>query len=120
MNKTKDSGYRVVYSSGIGSICPGCGKPVSGCICGAKTKIPSGDGIVRVRKETKGRGGKTVTAVKGIPLNENGITELASKLKKILGTGGSVKDGIIEIQGDRCDAVTDILIKEGYKVKRSG
>lgn len=119
MDKRKDEDRRIVYSTGIGGVCPECGKPVSACVCGIP-KIPAGDGVVRVRREKKGRGGKTVTSVSGIPLDEQGILDLASRLKRGLGTGGSVKDGVIEIQGDRCEAVIAALAKEGYRVKRSG
>ena len=121
MNKDKDENRRIVYSSGIGRICPLCGKPLPACECSkAKSKIPAGDGVISVRREIKGRGGKTVTAVSGVPLDEDGLLELASRLKRGLGTGGSVKDGVIEIQGDRCDAVIAALTNEGYRVKRSG
>ena len=81
--------------------------------------MPS-DGIVRVRREVKGRKGKTVTTITGIPLDEERLHELASELKRQCGTGGSVKDGLIIIQGDHCDNLIALLQKKGYTVKRAG
>jgi translation initiation factor 1 len=78
------------------------------------------DGIVRVRREVKGRGGKTVTTVSGIPLDEPGIRELASQFKRRLGTGGAVKDGVMILQGDYSGVIIAELTKQGFKVKRSG
>ena len=121
MEKRNGPDRSIVYSTGRGSICPGCGNPVSDCRCGEKeTSAPKGDGVVRVRRETKGRGGKTITAISGIPLGGSGLEDLASKLKRRLGTGGAVKDGVIEIQGDRVEAVIAELAREGFKAKRSG
>ncbi len=79
-----------------------------------------GGGVVRVRREVKGRKGKTVTTITGVPLDEEGLNELASALKRQCGTGGSVKDGVIIIQGDHCDALIPLLQKRGYTVKRAG
>ena len=81
---------------------------------------PKGDGIARVRREKKGRGGKTVTTVSGVPLGGTELKELASELKRKCGSGGSVVDGVIEIQGDKVDTVMDELTKKGYKAKRAG
>jgi translation initiation factor 1 len=83
-------------------------------------RAPRGDGIVRVRRETQGRGGKTVTTVSGVGLAEDALRELAGELKRRCGTGGSVKDYVIEIQGDHRDAVVAELEKRGYTVKRAG
>ena len=83
-------------------------------------RAPRGDGIVRVRRETQGRGGKTVTTVAGVGLAEEGLRELAGELKRRCGTGGSVKDYVIEIQGDHRDAVVAELERRGYTVKRAG
>src|SRR5689334_9348257 len=81
--KGKNSGNsRLVYSSESGRICPGCSRPVAQCSCRGKTNRPAGDGIVRVQRETKGRGGKTVTLVTGVPLDEAGVKNLAGELKK--------------------------------------
>ncbi len=111
---------RQVYSTEQGRMCPGCGKQKDKCICGEKSKSAKGDGVIRVRREVKGRKGKTVTTVSGVPLGADGLKELASKLKRKLGTGGAVKDGIIEIQGNHCDVIIAELKKEGYASKRAG
>jgi translation initiation factor 1 len=79
-----------------------------------------GDGIVRVSRETKGRGGKTATLVKGLALNAAALTVLAKKIKTACASGGAVKDGVIEIQGDHCDRVIALLEKDGIKAKRAG
>ncbi len=84
------------------------------------SKIPPGikkDGFVRIRKENKGRGGKTVSIIYGIPLSGNELTLFAKKLKQKLGTGGTVKNGVIIIQGDKTAAITEIIIAKGFKVK---
>jgi translation initiation factor 1 len=81
---------------------------------------PSGDGIVRVRRENKGRKGKTVTTIFGLALDENELREFASELKRQCGSGGSVKDGVIMIQGDHCDALIPLIQERGYTVKRAG
>lgn len=89
----------------------------------AAPKAPSGiknDGIVRVQKESKGRGGKTVTVVYGVPLSGSELSLLAASLKQKCGTGGSVKDGVILIQGDRTETVIQVLTEKGYKVKKAG
>jgi translation initiation factor 1 len=109
----------LVWSSERGRICPGCGKPVAGCVCRSVTSRP-GDGIVRVRRETKGRGGKTVTVVTGVPRDDAGIKALAGELKRRCGTGGTVKDGEIEIQGDHADLLVAELAGRGFTVKRAG
>ena len=79
-----------------------------------------GDGNVRVRPEKKGRGGKVVTVISGLPLAGNDLKAYAKKLKKRCGGGGAVKDGTIELQGDHVDVMVDVLKKEGYDAKRSG
>ncbi len=109
-----------VYSTGQGSICPGCARPVAGCICRADKAAPRGDGIVRVARETKGRKGKGVTLVTGVPLDDDALAELARQLKQRCGTGGTVKDGVIEIQGDHRDRLAEELRSQGYRVKRAG
>ncbi len=109
-----------VYSTEYGRICPGCGKPVSGCSCSKKKNPPRGDGIVRIGSETKGRKGKGVTVVTGVPLDGDKLLELARQLKQKCGVGGTVKDGIIEIQGDQRETLVEMLSKQGYKVKTIG
>lgn len=112
--------HRLVYSSASGKVCPECTKPVKECICRKKTAQTGGDGIVRIRRESKGRGGKTVTVVVGLTLGDDGIKQLAGELKKRCGTGGTVKDGSIEIQGDHRDLLLAELASRGYKVKAAG
>jgi translation initiation factor 1 len=109
----------LVYSTDSGRHCPECRQPLDACICKQAT-VPAGDGIARVRRETKGRGGKTVTTVSGVPLAEDALKELASALKRRCGTGGASKDGVIEIQGDHVDLLLEELAKRGFKAKKSG
>lgn len=109
----------LVYSTDKGRLCPVCQQPLEQCLC-SKNALPEGDGIARVRRETKGRGGKTVTTVTGVPLVEAELKELASALKRRCGTGGSLKDGVIEIQGDQVALLVEELTKRGFQVKKSG
>lgn len=109
----------LVFSTDAGRHCPGCSQPVDACICN-KAPTPEGDGIARVRRESKGRGGKTVTTITGVPLAGDQIKELASALKRRCGTGGALKDGVIEIQGDHVQLLLDELQKRGFKAKKSG
>ncbi|WP_454254588.1 translation initiation factor Sui1 [Pseudomonas sp. Marseille-Q8238] len=109
----------LVYSTDGGRHCPDCGQPVDACAC-KQNQIPEGDGIARVRRETKGRGGKTVTTITGVPLAADPLKDLASALKKRCGCGGGLKDGVIEIQGDHVDLLLDELTKRGFKAKKSG
>ena len=120
MSAAPDKDNVLVYSSEKGRICPSCEKPVNECLCKQKEYIPTGDGIVRVRREVKGRGGKTVSSISGIPLPDTKLREISTTLKKRCGTGGTVKSGTIEIQGDHIDTLVDELSKMGFKVKRSG
>lgn len=101
---------RLVYSTDQGRI-----KPEK-----EKASVPEGDGIVRIRRETSGRKGKGVTTVSGVPLEATKLKELAKKLKQLCGTGGSVKDGIIEIQGDHRDKLKQALEAQGFTVKLAG
>ncbi len=101
-------------------MCPACNKPIAECICKQQESIPDGDGIVRVKRETKGRKGKGVTLITGVPLPHKELKEMGKKLKKLCGTGGSVKDEVIEIQGDKRDLLIEELKKQGWTVKRSG
>ena len=81
---------------------------------------PSGDGVVRVGRETKGRKGKGVTVITGLPLAHDELARLATRLKKRCGSGGTVRDGLIEIQGDHRDLLVTELDGLGYRVKRAG
>jgi translation initiation factor 1 len=112
----------LVYSTAGGKMCASCGKPMQSCICReeAKKKIAKGDGTIRIGRETKGRKGKGVTIVTGLPLSAGELIDLAKDLKKKCGCGGTVKEGIIEIQGDMRDRLVDELTRQGYKVKRAG
>jgi translation initiation factor 1 len=92
---------------------------VAQCVC-KQAVVPAGDGTVRVSRETKGRGGKAVTLVKGVALDAAGLAALGKQLKAACGTGGTVKDGVIEIQGDHIERVMAALIAQGHKVKRAG
>ncbi len=109
----------LVYSTDSGRMCPDCRQPVQQCVCHLPP-TPTGDGVVRVSRETKGRGGKAVTVVKGVLLDAVGLAELGKQLKTSCGTGGTVKDGVIEVQGDHCDRVVQLLKTHGYTVKRAG
>ena len=112
---------RVVWSSEGGRTCPRCGHPVDACACAAaKKEAPVGDGRVRVRREVSGRKGKTVTAVRGVPLAEAELRALAKHIKQRSGTGGTVKDGVIEIQGDHVATVIEALRDRGYDAKQGG
>ena len=111
----------LVYSTEHGRICPVCGRPVGECICRREREvIPIGDGIVRVARETKGRKGKGVTVVTGVPLDEAGLQKLATELKRRCGAGGTVKGRTIEIQGDHRDLLVAELSARGFTVKRAG
>ncbi|MBB3221087.1 translation initiation factor Sui1 [Pseudoduganella umbonata] len=114
-----NSNSRLVYSTESGRMCPECGQPVSGCACKAAA-VPKGDGVVRVSRLTKGRGGKTVTVVKGLALDAAALALLGKQLRTACGSGGTVKDGVIEIQGDHCDLVMAALGKQGHDPKRTG
>ena len=119
MKKDKISG--LVYSTDQGRMCPECGNPADQCVCKqASSDIPVGDGIVRVVRETKGRKGKAVTLITGVPLSAAELKRLARELKARCGCGGTVKDGVIEIQGDHRDKLTEVLRSKGWTVKQSG
>lgn len=109
----------LVYSTESGRMCPACRQPVAACVCHVKP-VPKGDGVVRVGRETKGRGGKAVTLVKGLALDEAALLAVGKQLKAACGSGGTVKDGVIEVQGDHCDKVVEWLKKQGHTVKRAG
>jgi len=111
---------RTVYSSEHGRMCPHCGRPASRCACRASPRAPRGDGVVRVRREVKGRRGKPVTTIEGVPLPSDALRALAGELKRRCGSGGSAKDGVIEIQGDHREVVVPELEARGYTVVRAG
>ena len=109
----------LVYSTDAGRMCPDCRQPSAGCKCKAQA-IPQTNGVVRVSLQTKGRGGKSVTLVKGLPLDALALAALAKQLRAACGSGGTVKDGVVEVQGDHVATVMAALQKEGYNVKRAG
>ena len=101
-------------------MCPACRRPVAQCTCRKAAAVPAGDGIVRVQRETKGRGGKAVTVVRGVPLDAAALAKLGQELKAACGSGGTVKDGTIEVQGDHVEKVMAWLAQRGLRVKRAG
>ena len=101
-------------------MCPACRQPVAQCACSQAKAAPPGDGVVRVSRETKGRGGKAVTLVRGLALDAAALVDLGKQLKAACGSGGTVKDGVIEVQGDHCDKVMALLKARGHVVKRAG
>lgn len=109
---------RPVYETGRGRLCPKCGQPVADCGCrsAADSPIPSGLSCV-LRVEKKGRGGKTVTVVGGLPQNAAFLATLASDLKRACGTGGTVAEGAVEIQGDQRERLRPLLVTRGFRVK---
>ncbi len=111
---------QTVWSSDGGRTCPGCGRPVDGCACRNEETQPAGDGVVRVGSEAKGRRGKTVTVVRGLPLAAAELEDLARELKKTCGVGGAVKGGVVEIQGEKREQVAQLLRDRGFTVKVAG
>lgn len=120
MRKKTANGSPLVYSTEHGRTCPKCAKPVAQCTCGQKKAPAKGDGIVRVSRETKGRKGSGVTLISGLPLAEPELAALAKQLKQRCGSGGTVKNGVIEVQGDHREVVLVELIRLGYQAKKAG
>jgi translation initiation factor 1 len=112
----------LVYSTDRGRTCSGCGMPMGQCSCSTAHKVvkPPGDGIVRIARETKGRKGAGVTLLRGVPLAPEQLKALAGQLKQKCGSGGTVKDGVIEIQGDHRQLLLGELASLGFKVKLAG
>ena len=119
---------RIVYSTDAGRMCPSCSRPVAACLCGGaenrsgsvgNTSVEAGKSrpVARLRVETKGRGGKTVTVIDGLPRDRRLLEGLARELKRACGTGGSVGDESIELQGDRREKVRELLAPKGFRVK---
>jgi translation initiation factor 1 len=116
---------RLVYSTESGRVCLKCEQPIAKCTCkkkktSKKQLIYPNDGVVRIRREVKGRKGKTVTSIFGIPLYDQNILQFSKTLKRLCGTGGTVKDGIIVIQGDYRETLLKEIKKQGYTVKLAG
>jgi len=112
----------LVYSTDAGRMCPTCREAAGSCKCAPSTAraVPAGDGTARIRREVGGRGGKTVTVVAGLPLDEAALAALSKRLKSACGTGGTVKSGTLEFQGDHRELLVSLLASAGFKSKLSG
>jgi translation initiation factor 1 len=110
---------RLVYSSDAGRMCPGCGWPAHDCKCSASlgSAVVPPRIVAKLRLEKKGRGGKSVTVVDGLPGNAPFLAALAAELKRACGTGGTAFDTGVELQGDMRGKVRDVLVKKGWVVK---
>ena len=111
---------RTVYSTDRGRICPDCGWPESNCQCSsrrtANAPVPARI-VAKLRMEKKGRGGKMVTVIDGLPRNDAFLKELAQELKRSCGTGGTVTDAGIELHGDLRERLRAVLAQKGFAVK---
>lgn len=116
----KKSDSRRVYSTDGGRLCHQCHRKLPDCVCGKAAPKQTGDGIARIRQETKGRGGKAVTVIEGLPVDPETLKAIGKKLKQRCGVGGAVKDLTIEIQGDQRTACKDALEAMGYTCKLAG
>ena len=111
----------LVYSTDAGRMCPACRRPVASCACVAAQRAQAaGDGIARIRRETGGRGGKTVTTISGLALDDAALAALVKRLKAACGTGGTVREGTIELQGDHREQAAALLAREGLRSKLAG
>ncbi|KQT11371.1 translation initiation factor Sui1 [Ramlibacter sp. Leaf400] len=110
----------LVYSTESGRMCPVCRKAIAQCSCSIPAPAAPGDGIVRISRETKGRAGKAVTVVRGLGSDPATLETLARQLKAACGSGGTVRDGAVEVQGDHRDKIASLLIGQGRKVKQAG
>ena len=112
---------RLVYASQRGRVCPKCGRPAGDCRCASQQ--PAEDEpvparlVLKLRIEKTGRGGKTVTVIDGVPRNTSFAAELAQELKRGCGTGGTLREGAVELQGDLRDRARAFLLRKGYVVK---
>lgn len=118
--KPDNSSGGLVFSTDGGRMCPACRNPIDRCVCSRKGPGPVSDGVVRVFRETKGRNGKNVTVIRGLALNDAALMQLGKEIKTACGSGGTVKDGVIEVQGDHVLTLIAALQKRGYTVKRVG
>jgi translation initiation factor 1 len=112
-------GARLVYSSNVGRVCPGCGWPAIDCKCSstlANDPLPTRI-VAKLRLEKKGRGGKSVTVVDGLPRNAAFLGALGAELKRACGTGGTVFETGVELQGDLRERVREVLSRKGFVVK---
>lgn len=118
MRKAEQGG--LVYSTDSGRMCPACRQPMAACVC-RQQRASAGNGAIRVSRDSKGRGGKTVTLVRGLALDEAALAALGKRLRSACGTGGTVKDGALEVQGDHAERLIELLKAEGFaNVKRAG
>lgn len=102
-------------------MCPHCRQPLVACRCAqAARQAARGDGQVRVSRERAGRGGKTVTLVRGLALDAEALAALGKRLRSACGAGGAAKDGVLEIQGDHVERVLALLAAEGHAARRAG
>ena len=121
MNPRKPEAGGLVYSTEGGRMCPACRRPQADCVCRSQAAtVAAGDGIVRVSRETKGRGGKTMTVIRGLALDAAALALLGKRLRSACGAGGTAKDDVLEVQGDHADRVIELLRAEGLTVKRAG
>lgn len=123
MASLQDQLRGLVYSTEKGDMCPECGEALAECICARlqdEARLKSLDGVVRIRRETAGRKGKGVTTVSGVPLPDAELKALGKQLRKLCGSGGALKDGVIEIQGDHRDRLKQALEQQGFRVKLAG
>ena len=118
--KSDRKGGGLVYSTDGGRMCPLCRHSLDKCVCGRKGPGSVSDGVVRISRETKGRNGKSVTVIRGLALAPAALTLLGKQLKAACGSGGTVKDGVVEVQGDHCERVMEILKGQGRTVRRAG
>ena len=121
MPKRPSSGG-LVYSTDAGRMCPTCRRPMASCRCDASSAraMPAGDGVARIRREVGGRGGKTMTVVTGLALDPVALAALSKRLKSACGTGGTVKSGVLEFQGDHREQLVALLAGEGFRSKLAG
>lgn len=110
----------LVYSTDGGRMCPACRRPVAECACAQAPRRAGGDGVARVSRETKGRGGKTVTLVRGLGLDDAALAALGQQLKAACGSGGTVRDGVIEVQGEHRERIVEFLQGRGLPAKVAG
>lgn len=120
MKKRNAGDAGLVYSTEQGRLCPACGQPDRQCRCKQRKVVSKSDGIVRISLDKKGRKGKGVTLVSGLPLDDSDLKQLAKKLKTRCGSGGTVKNGVVEIQGDHRQMLFEEFQKQGYQVKLAG
>jgi translation initiation factor 1 len=116
----RSDGGGLVYSTDGGRMCPICRHSSAQCQCPNAKLVPAGDGMVRVSRSSKGRGGKTVTLVQGLALPADELAALGKQLRAACGAGGTHKEGVLEVQGDHVTRVLAWLQAKGLKAKRSG